>query len=244
MKFLCPTCWREEEIIGDQNPRCRFCRVEMLRPWKYSEVWMSPCFVIDRMEKITETYGRESARRDRRFKREREAWTTAMLALALRKLTSQEWWVEIETVENTPDTKLQRINQDEDGNIIDTFEVEVVDWVKNVVDIMEVIGKKCARAYSKKSLLLVNARSGKLLDFDRVIEELKTLRSPFLEVWIIAPIQPGDIKVVRVAPPQPFVDLTREDFQNARTQKEFMKRGTRGTNTEFEDLGLGYLPIP
>lgn len=205
---------------------------------------MSPCFVIDRMEKISETYGIDVARTDRRFKREREAWTTAMLALALRKLTSQEWWVEVETVQRTPDNKLQRIDQSPNGNIIQTYEIEVVDWVKNVADIMQVIRKKCARAYPNKYLLLVNARSGKLLDFDRVIEEMETLRSPFLEVWIIAFIQPGDVKVVRVAPAQPFVDLTREDFQNARKQKAFMKRGTRGTSTEFEDLGLGYLPIP
>lgn len=130
------------------------------------------------------------------------------------------------------------------GNIIQTYEIEVVDWVKNVTDIMEVIGKKCARPYPNKYLLLVNARSGKLLDFDRVIGEMKTLPSPFLEVWIVAFIRPGDVKVVRVATALPFVDLTPDDFENARKQRSFMKRGTRGTSTEFKDLGLVYLPIP
>lgn len=244
MKFLCAACGREEEIIGDQNPRCRFCRSEMLRPSNYSEVWMSPCFVIDRMVTISQTYGIDVARADRRFKREREAWTTAMLALALTKLNGHEWWVEVETVQGTPDNKLQRIDQSPRGNIIQTWEIEVVDWVESVPDIMEVIRKKAARAYSDKSLLLVNARSGKLLDFDQVIEEMKKLRSPFLEVWIVAFIRPGDVKVVRVAPALPFVDLTREDFENAGKQRSFMKRGTRGTSTEFEDLGLFYLPIP
>ena len=205
---------------------------------------MSPCFVIDRMVTIGQTYGIDVARTDRRFKREREAWTTAMLALALMKLNGHEWWVEVETVQGTPDNKLQRIDQSPSGNIIQTWEIEVVDWVETVADIMEVIKKKAARAYSNKSLLLVNARSGKLLDFDRVTNEMKTLPSPFLEVWIVAFIRPGDVKVVRVAPALPFIDLTPVDFENARKQRAFMKRGTRGTATEFKDLGLVYLPIP
>jgi hypothetical protein len=49
--------------------------------------------------------------------------------------------------------------------------IEVVDWEENVDDIMEVIGKKCKRAYPDHYLLLVSARhSGKVLDFDWVIE--------------------------------------------------------------------------
>jgi len=244
MKFLCPDCGREEEIIGDRSPRCRFCRVEMIPPSGYSEWWISPCFAIDRMRKISETYGIYRARKEGRFKKEREAWTTAMLALALMKLTGQEWWIEIETVGNTPDTKLQRIDQSPGGNIIQTYEIEVVDWEKNVDNIMDVIRKKCARAYPSKYLLLVNARnSGKLLDFDQVIEEMKTLRSPFLEVWIVASIGPVT-KVVRVAPAQPFVDLERADFENASKQKSFLRRGTRSMSSEFKNLGLVYMPIP
>jgi hypothetical protein len=245
MQFFCPRCGRDEEVIGDRNPRCRFCRAEMIPPSDYSEWWISPCFAIDRMQKISETYGIHRARSDGKFKKEREAWTTAMLALTLSKLTAEEWWIEIETVDNTPDTRLRRLNQTPSGNIIETHEIEVVDWEGNVDDIMEVIRKKCARAYPGNYLLLVNARhSGKLLDFDRVIDEMKMLRSPFLEVWIVTFIGPGDIKVVRVAPGQPFVDLTRGDFERAQIQKPFLKRGTRGTTTEFKDLGLAYLPIP
>jgi hypothetical protein len=245
MKFFCPNCGREEEIIGDRNPRCRFCPVEMIPPSDYLELWISPYFAIERMRKISETYGIDRAREDGKFKKEREAWTTAILALALSKLTAEEWWIEIETVDNTPDTRLRRLDQTLNGNIIQTHEIEVVDWERNVDDIMEVIRKKCQRAYPGNYLLLVNARhSGKLLEFDLVINEMKTLRSPFLEVWIVAFIGPSNIKVVRVAPGQPFVDLTQGDFEKARKQKSFLKRGTRGTSAEFKDLGLAYLPIP
>ncbi len=241
---MCPSCGRAEEIIRDRNPRCRFCRIEMIGESDYLEVWMSPIFAIDRMRTISETYGISRARSDRKFKKEREAWTTAMLALALRKLTHVEWWIEIETVEKTPDTRLRRLDQTTNGNIIETHEIEIVDWERNVADIMTVIRKKCARAYPSNYLLLVNARSGRLLDFDRVIHEMKLLASPFLEVWVVAFIGTNNAKVVRVAPAQPFVDLCHGDFMKAREQKVFLKRGTRGTSTEITDLGLVYLPIP
>ncbi|HEX6802147.1 MAG TPA: hypothetical protein VF133_00575 [Terriglobales bacterium] len=165
-----------------------------------------------------------------------------MLGLALSKLTDKEWWIEIPP-DDPPDARLLRIDQNPGGNIIQQYNIEIVDWERNVDDIMTVIGKKCERAYSNY-LLLVNARSGKLLNFNRVINEMKTLRSPFLEVWIVAFIRPGDIKVVRVAPAQPFVDLTRADFLQARKQRGFAKRGTRSTSSEFEDRGLVFMPIP
>jgi hypothetical protein len=84
MQFLCPNCGREEEIVEDRNPRCRFCSVEMIPPSDYSQVWMSPSFAIRRMRTINETYGSDRAHKDGKFKKEREAWTTATLALAPR----------------------------------------------------------------------------------------------------------------------------------------------------------------
>jgi hypothetical protein len=114
-------------------------------------------------------------------------------------------------------------------------------------DIMEVIRKKCKRAYPDHYLLLVNARnSGKVLDFDRVIQEMKGIRSPFLEVWVVAFVGPDDMKVVRVAPGGALsVDLKiRAELQKAKKQTPFIKRGKRGTGTRLRDLGPAYLPIP
>jgi hypothetical protein len=246
MRFRCPNCGRDEEVVLDRNPSCRFCRIEMLGASNYSELWMSPYIAITRMRTISETYGVERARTDGRFKKEREAWTTGVLALALSKLNGEEWWIEIETADNTPDTKLQRIDQSSGHNVIQTRNIEIVDWEENVDDIMEIIGKKCSRAYPGHYLLVVNARhSGKVLDLGRVIEEMKKIRSPFLEVWIVAFIEPDDLKVVRVAPAGPAIDLNaRADLEKAKKQKPFLRRGVRGTDTEFRDLGLVYLPIP
>jgi hypothetical protein len=246
MRFCCPNCGRDEEVLLDQNPSCRFCRIKMIAASKYSELWMSPYIAIIRMRTISETYGIERARSDGRFKSDREAWTTGMLALALSKLKDEEWWIEIETVDSTPDTKLRQIDQSSGHNVIQTRNIEVVDWEENVDDIMEVIRKKCSRAYPGHYLLLVNARhSGKVLNFDRVIEEMKKICSPFLEVWVVAFVGPDDVKVVRVAPGGPAIDLKlRAQLEIARKQKEFLRRGIRGTDTQFRDLGPAYLPIP
>jgi hypothetical protein len=218
----------------------------MIAASDYSELWMSPYIAIRRMATISETFGIEQARTDGRFKKEREAWTTAVLAVALSRLNGEQWSIEIETKDSTPDTKLRQLDQSSGNNVIQTRNIEVVDWEENVAEIMEVIRKKCRRAYPDHYLLLVNARnSGKVLDFDRVIQEMKGIHSPFLEVWVVAFVGPDDMKVVRVAPGTLSVDLKiRAELERAKKQTPFMKRGSRGTGTELRDLGPAYLPIP
>src|SRR5215471_19909800 len=111
MLFCCPRCEGEEEIILDRNPRCTKCGVEMVPASDYSEVSMSPYTAIVRMRTLSERCGIDRARMDGRFKREREAWATGVLALALSKLKADVWWVQVETVQNTPDTRLLQIDQ-------------------------------------------------------------------------------------------------------------------------------------
>lgn len=246
MKFCCPNCGREEQILGDPKPRCRFCRVNMIPASDYSQVWMSPYIAIKRMQTISEKYGIQRARTDGRFKKEREAWTTAIFALALSRLKSECWWVEIETKENTPDTRLRRLDQSSGNNIIQTRSLEVVDWEENVDDVMEVIKKKCRRAYPGHYILLVNVRnSRKVINFDRVIQDMTVIQSPFLEVWLIAFVEPRLVKVVRVAPGAFSVDLNLTSVMpEAMKQHPFVKPGIRGTGTEVRDLGPTYVPIP
>ncbi len=246
MLFCCPRCQREEEIIGDRNPSCMNCRVEMVPPSDYSQVSMSPYTAIVRMKTISERCGIDHARTNGRFKREREAWAAGMLALALSKLKDDVWWVEVETVDATPDTKLRQIDQTANGNVINTRNIENVDWEENVDDIMTVIRKKCKRSYPSDYLLVVHARNyGKEINFDRVIEEMKRVQSPFLEVWVIAVVGLDDVKVVRVSPGLPVVDLKiRAELERASKQVPFLKRGSRGREPGFYDAGTVFLPLP
>jgi len=246
MLFCCPQCKREEEIILDRDPRCMKCHVEMIPPSDYSQVCMSPYTAIVRMNTISETYGIDRARTDGRFKKEREAWATGVLALALTKLKDDVWWVEVETVDNTPDTRLWQIDETPNGNVVNTRNIENVDWEKNVDDVMMVITKKCKRAYPSDYLLVVHARNyGKEINFDRVIEQMKSLQSPFLEVWVIAVVGRDDIKVVRVSPGLPVVDLKiRAELEKASKQVPFVKRGSRGLEPGFYSAGTVFLPLP
>jgi hypothetical protein len=245
MKFCCPKCGRDEQILSDRQPHCLFCGVDMIGASDYSELWMSPSTAIARMRTISETYGNERARTERRFQKEREAWATAVFALALSKLKREEWWVEIETRERTPDTKLHHIEQSSGHNVIQTRSIEVVDWEEHVANIMEVIGKKCQLAYPGDFILVVNARhGGKELYVDQIAEAMKKMPSPFLEVWLVGGVGLNHMKAVRMAPGLVEVDLQREDLQMARSQHPFLQRGAWGTEPGFYDLGLVYLPIP
>jgi hypothetical protein len=245
MRFCCPKCGRDEEILSDREPRCLFCGVGMIGASDYSELWMSPYTAIVRMRTISEKYGTERARVDRRFKREREAWTTGVFALALSKLNDQDWWVEVETIENTPDTKLHAVDQGAGHNVIQTRSIEIVDWEENVEDIMEVIGKKCQRAYPGHFILVVSARhGGKELHVDQMIGAMKKMRSPFLEAWVVGVVGLNHMTALRVAPSGLEIDLVSAELEKARKQSPFLKRGIRGTIPGFRELGSAFLPIP
>jgi hypothetical protein len=216
----------------------------MIAASDYSDVWMSPWIAIRRMMTVNETHGTDVGRTDRRFKREREAWTTGMFALALTKLMRKEFWVEIETVDNTPDTRLRHIDQSQGHNAIETRNIEIVDWDEHVEDIMEVIRKKCSRAYPADYFLLVHARSGKTLDFDCVIEEMKKVHSPFFEVWIFGRMTDDQMVAGRILPSPLRIDVEiRKALEGTKKQTAFLQREKRGTSTEFRDLGPVYLPF-
>jgi hypothetical protein len=234
MLFHCPNCSREETILLDRHPLCRICLVEMIPASDYSGLWMSPFIVIRRMVTIRETYGVEVASTDGRLKKEREAFTTGLLALGILRLTGEQWWVEIETKDNTPDTKLKRLDQSSGNNVVQTRPVEVVDWEENVDDVMEVIRKKCGRAYPADYLLAVNARHvGKVLEPERIVKEMKSIRSPFLEVWVIAFAGPDEVRVMRVSPGDLGTDLKlAAELEKASQQPPFMTPRMRGTGIE------------
>jgi hypothetical protein len=245
MQFCCPSCGRDEEILLDRTPCCLVCNVEMTAASDYSNVWMSPYTALIRMQTIWDTYGGERARTDRLFQNNREAWATGVLGLALSRLNRDEWWIEVETRERTPDTKLHHIDQSSGHNVIQTRSIEVVDWEENVYDIMEVIRKKCRRAYPGHFLLVVNARhGGKTIYGAQIADAMKKIRSPFLEVWVVGGIGPRHLTALRVSPSYVEVDLPSEELDIANRQKRFVKRRLRGTTPGFYDLGMAYLPIP
>jgi hypothetical protein len=149
-------------------------------------------------------------------------------------------------VDNTPDTRLHSIDQSSGRNVIQTRSIEVVDWEENVPDIMDVIRKKCGRAYPDYYSLVVYARHiGRVLNFANGSEEIKTIRSPFMDIWGIASAGADNLKVARVAPEFLEIDLQySSELENAKKQRELVKRGIRGTTPGFRELGPSFMPIP
>jgi hypothetical protein len=204
-------------------------------------------FVIYRMKKIFETYGNVEAVSDRRFKHEREAWAAAAWALGLREIEERDYWVEIETEDNTPDTKIHRLDQSTGNNIVGTYNIEVVDWEEHVDDLMQVIRQKCERAYPADFGLLVLGRSGKEWDPNAVMEAIRGLRVPFAQIWIVGrPLQDQDkVWMVRLFPEGADVLFDLSDaVKRSEKQPQITRREQRGTGTEFRVLGDIYFPIP
>lgn len=213
----------------------------------YKGLWMSPSFVIYRMQKIIETYGKPEAYSGRRFKQEREAWAAAVWALGLAESQQREYWVEIETEENTPDTKVHRLDQSTGHNRIQTYNLEVVDWEEHVNDIMQVVQQKCERAYPSYFGLLILGRSGKAVDPNAILEAIRAIRVPFAEIWIVgrALEERNRMEMARLFPDVANLgfDLGRA-LQRTETQKEIMQPQGRGTGTNLRFSGDIYLPIP
>ena len=88
------------------------------------------------MTKIVQTYGLGEAEGSGRFKQEREAWTSAVWALGLSEMNPKDFWVEIVTDEQTPDTRVHYLDQSAGYNHVMTYNVEVVDWETHVNDPM------------------------------------------------------------------------------------------------------------
>ncbi len=114
----------------------------------YEGLLMNPSFIIDRMSRIVGTYGlSELHSNGTRFKRDREAWTTAIFALGQTHLTGKQYWVEIETREQTPDTRIHYIDQSTGRNNVGTSDVEVIDWDDHVEDPLELVRGKCRKGF-------------------------------------------------------------------------------------------------
>jgi hypothetical protein len=197
------------------------------------------------MISLIEKYGYPQASTSGRFKHEREAWTTGMYALGLEEAYGKQYWVEIETVDQTPDTRVHHIDQSGGRNKIGTQDIEIVDWEEHVDDALDLIKQKCRRAYPPHFCLLLLARNGKNFDVERITQELCAINIPFAEIWVLGRIADEMMTMLRVVPSQVRVDFEiAEALEKGKRERQFMVRQKRGSSTEFRDLGPIFLPIP
>jgi DNA-directed RNA polymerase subunit RPC12/RpoP len=108
MTYACQNCQKEfsfNKQTSIENLICKFCGRTLLaeRIAGYKGVYMSPTIVITRFKSLVEKYGKNKAISDNKFKHEREAWVSAVWALGLNSVSNKEYWIEVETKDNTPD---------------------------------------------------------------------------------------------------------------------------------------------
>ena len=245
MEFICGQCGGKDWVFGDDSPLCWKCGVPLIKATQsYAGCLMSPEFVLRRMNTAMGKHG-SIATGTGRFKREREASATAIYALALSELSGAKYWVEIETVEQTSDTRVYQIDQSRGYNTLRRQNVEVVDWEQHVDDVMELVRAKCEKRYPKDFCLLIAGRSGKMVYPQVIARDIRTMTVPFAEIWILGQSATNTFNVARLHPTilQLQFDVF-EALERAKTDADVITKQKRGRDTEFVPLGQVYLPIP
>lgn len=207
---------------------------------------MSPSFAIDRFNRVINTFGHLKAATGL-FKREREAWISAVWALGIRTITAREYWIEIETKDRTPDCKVHYISNAKDRNHVDTFNVEVVEWDEHVDKITTILERKCKKAYPPSFFLVLLARNGDMFNTISLCQEIQSWKIPFAEIWVLGRPSPVNDKY-RMFLAHPDTKLVDVDvsvcLRQDKRKVQILKRLKRSKRNEFVDLGAIYLPIP
>jgi hypothetical protein len=152
----------------------------------------------------------------------------------LRRLTGKEYWIELETIDLTPDAKVHSIDQTAGYNNVLTHNVELVEWDEHRADIGELIEQKCRRAYPPYFSLVVLARNGDNIRTERLSEQIAALNVPFSEIWIVGRRSGFSYVSFLIHPGTKLIEFDLvEALRAASGQVDFLHRQKRGRGTEF-----------
>jgi hypothetical protein len=240
-----PKCGKE---INSSVLNCPQCSSILIEEYKdgYKGIWMSPDIVISRFEGIVKRYGFEDAIKNNKFKQEREGWVSGVWALGITTQINKEIWVEIETVEQTPDTHVFYFETINGNNHRYVFDVEVVDWEEHTQNLMDIIIKKSRKSYASNFTLLIYGRHpGKTVNMEQIYGEVQKLKVPFWQIWILGGGDNNSYTIFQLFGGKNEIEFNLEILRNKfRKQIPFSKFLMRGTGTEIKNLGSIYLPLP
>lgn len=247
MRFICVQCGMKDNVIGDTAPLCLVCKTPLVKATNtYAGIYMSPRLAMRRFESSAEKHGYEKALTGH-VKQEREAWIAAAWALCMQQETGREYWIEIETQDQTPDCKVHYIDKSKGHNHRFTHNLEIVEWDHHRPNFMDVVRQKCAKGgYPPYFSLVVLARNGKGVTFPDDLEGLHELKIPFSEMWLMGRASP-ETTTYSVCLFHPQIKLMKFDLRDAmaknKNQIDFLRPEGRGSETEFRNLGLMYMPL-
>jgi hypothetical protein len=209
---------------------------------------MSPNVVLRRFKSTMEKHGWKKILTGR-FKQEREACIAAIWAYGVQRITKvPEYWVEVVTMDQTPDCKVVWLDTSEGHNHRKIMNIEIVEWDEHRDSMLELIEQKCAKAYPPYFFLVLFVRNGKETLVKDILKKIRGLKVPFAEIWILGrlPVSIGAYRLFLAHPePTKLVDFdVFESYRENNGQKEFLRPTGRGMGTDRTDRGLLYLPIP
>lgn len=215
---------------------------------EYTNLLMSPKFVLDRFKRVVEKHGMENSMKGR-LKQEREACIAAIWALGVQSITEvKEYWIEVETKDRTPDCKVTFFDTSAGHNHRKIFNLEIVEWEEHRDSMLELIEKKFGNRYPSYFFLIVFVRNDKVTPVEDILQTVKNLKVPFAEIWIVGrlPISIGSYRMFLAHPePTKIVDFDIfEGCKNNLDQGEFLQPEGRGRSKERTNRGRVFLPIP
>ncbi len=213
---------------------------------QYKGIWLSPSVAVERFNQLVEKYGVENAVSDDRFKPEREAWVMAMFLFGLRKITRQEFWLELETVDSTPDAYGYYLEEVDGKNYRRIMSVEITEFEEHSEDIFSVIKNKINRAYPTHYILLVYARKAGVIKPSEVFEKIQKTTIPFAEIWILSAVDSEDkFQITKIFPDFDQTNFSlKSSLENNKSQGPFAKSDGRSSQPGKRNLGTIFFPLP
>ncbi|OGZ66580.1 MAG: hypothetical protein A3C58_02655 [Candidatus Staskawiczbacteria bacterium RIFCSPHIGHO2_02_FULL_34_10] len=218
----------------------------------YKNLWMSPNVVISRLDDLIKKYGLKTVIRKNEFRHEREGWIGGVFLLGLRELGEITYWLEIETEDSTPDVygsflDVIETNTGKKGVRENFFSIEIVEWEEHGPSIVDLIKNKCKKHYPNNYFLLVYVRrGGKVLDYEKIVEELKGAKIPFAQIWILVPSSNDhDYHLTKIYKGLFQIAFNLNDaIKKNEKQIKFATNMGKGLATEMENLGEISVPLP
>ncbi len=155
-------------------------------------VWFSPRYAINYFWDIARKVGKVSIKSNK-YKKEREAWITAVALLAINKETGRTWWLQIPQ-SDPPDISCMTMIKKGNINELNQQDVEVMEITKQSPGtIAQEIKKKLSDKFypSRYVLIAYLRRTEEIEDLRIVAEEIRSLIKPRISsVWCIGNLSP------------------------------------------------------
>lgn len=214
------------------------------------DFYMSPNFVIHRLQRLFEKHGLKRLLVGNKFRSEREGWITAVFLLGLMGIQDKEYWVGLNSDGSTPDTYGVTFRKLNNGQSRDILNIEIFEWEKHSnLSIEEAILKKLSnKCYPQYFILLcyIHSRPGEKVEFEKIFRKFEGKKINIGEIWALANMSDylALHVVTKIYPNRCQITFSYLDEMKKHNDQKEMIKVSKGLGTDFTDLGTKHLPLP